>query len=96
MVSTIKLDIIAFIDERFVEFSENYYFTLDKLKKIVDKTEDEIKTSLLLDVRKYVKLNNLYKALKRYTFNASTPATFVVSSLESFSCSTFVSDSVGE
>lgn len=66
MVSTIKLDIIAYIDERFVEFSENYYFKLDKFRTYDEKSEDKIKTSLLLDVKQYVKNDNLYKGLKRF------------------------------
>ena len=54
MVSTIKLDIIAFIDNKFGKFFENYYFTWDKFKIFLDKTEDEMKTSLLLDINKYI------------------------------------------
>jgi len=65
VINTIKLDVIAFIDNKFVEFSENYYFELDNWMTYKLYSKDENKIKLLLDVKKYVIKNNLYKALKR-------------------------------
>jgi hypothetical protein len=69
MVSTIKLDVIAFIDDEFVEFSCNYYLTHDINGKIhtsyLNKEVDDVELSFKLDIIKYQKEGNYYKALKR-------------------------------
>lgn len=55
----IKIDIIAFINDKFVEFSCNYYFHSSD----VDVTD--IYKSLLLDVKKYYHAKKFMKMLKR-------------------------------
>lgn len=69
MVSTIKMDVIAFIDDEFVEFSCNYYLTHDidgKIHRSFEKKHvDDIELSFKLDIIKYQKEGNYYKALKR-------------------------------
>ena len=55
----IKIDLIAFINKEFVEFSCNYYFHESK----TDITE--IYKSLLLDVKKYFHEKKFMKMLKR-------------------------------
>lgn len=71
MVSTIKLDVIAFINNVFVEFSCNYYLIHDidgKIHKSFENKEtDEILLSLKLDVVKYNNEGNYFKSLKRLT-----------------------------
>lgn len=68
--STIKLDVIAFIDGEFVEFSNNYYVTVSMdadrvLESFDDKTNDQVELSLMLDVQHYRQEHNYYKMLKR-------------------------------
>ena len=55
----IKIDIIAFINNKFVEFSCNYYFHSS------DVDVEEIYKSLLLDVKKYYHAKKFMKMLKR-------------------------------
>jgi hypothetical protein len=55
----IKIDLIAFINDKFVEFSCNYYFHTSD----VDVTD--IYKSLLLDVKKYYHAKKFMKMLKR-------------------------------
>ena len=55
----IKIDIIAFINDKFLEFSCNYYFHSSD----VDVTD--IYKSLLLDVKKYYHAKKFMKMLKR-------------------------------
>lgn len=57
--NTIKIDLIAFINNKFVEFSCNYYFHTSD----VDVTD--IYKSLLLDVQKYYHAKKFMKMLKR-------------------------------
>ena len=57
--NTIKIDIVAFINDSFVEFSCNYYF--NKTKTNVN----DIYKSLLLDVNKYYHSKKFMKMLKR-------------------------------
>ena len=71
MVSTIKLDVMAFINKEFVEFSCNYYITHNIDGKIHQSFEnkefEEIELSLKLDIVKYNNEGNYFKALKRLT-----------------------------
>ena len=55
----IKIDIIAFVNNKFVEFSCNYYFHSS------DVNVQEIYKSLLLDVKKYYHAKKFMKMLKR-------------------------------
>jgi len=64
--STIKLDLVLENDNKFIEFSENYYFDLKNNKSYQQKTNEEIITSLKGDIRYYNHTkNNKLKALKR-------------------------------
>ena len=64
--STIKLDLVLENDDKFIEFSENYYFDLKNNKSYQQKTNEEIITSLKGDIRHYNHTkNNKLKALKR-------------------------------
>ena len=57
----IKIDLIAFINDKFVEFSCNYYFHYGD----GDVNVEEIYRSLLLDVKKYYHAAKFMKMLKR-------------------------------
>ena len=64
--SVIKLDLVLENDNKFIEFTENYYFDLKKNKSYQQKTNDEIIISLKGDIRHYNHTkNNKLKALKR-------------------------------
>lgn len=63
--SMIKLDIIALIDGRFVEFSENYYFEFPDGHSTVPNKSGSILPYLLRDMYKYVNEGKKFKALKR-------------------------------
>ena len=64
--SVIKLDLILENDNKFIEFSENYYFDLNNNKSYDQKTNEDIITSLKGDIRYYNHTkNNKLKALKR-------------------------------
>ncbi len=62
--SIIKLDIIAVIDEKFVEFSCNYYFRFGK-NKTDPNFLDSLDKSYLLDAIKFNQQDKIYKSLKR-------------------------------
>ena len=64
--STIKLDLVLENDDKFIEFSENYYFDLDNNKSYRQLSNEDIITSLKGDIRYYNHTkNNKFKALKR-------------------------------
>jgi hypothetical protein len=64
--STIKLDVIAIINKKFTEFSENYYFHIGNSKTYEKRmTLNQILKSFLIDVKKLSHEGNFYKALKR-------------------------------
>lgn len=63
--STIKMDIIAFINGKFTEFSENYYFNFDKYITFDELTKHDLNVSLLRNYKKYIKEGKPFKALKR-------------------------------
>lgn len=63
--STIKMDIIAFIDGIATEFTENYYFKLKNYQNYDNKTKEQIYKEILDDGRAYLKQGNVMKALKR-------------------------------
>ena len=58
-LNTVKIDLIVFIGDEFVEFSCNYYFSQYK------KEVNEILLSLMLDVKKYYHEKKFMKMLKR-------------------------------
>lgn len=67
MPSTIKMDIIALIDGDFVEFSDNYYLSVNGVKNYDD---DEVSTNVLLkelekSAKEYYDEPNYFKYLKR-------------------------------
>lgn len=61
--STVKLDLIVLIDGIFTEFSENYYFKLNK--KTTYYNDDNIGTSIKKSLNEYIYMGNYWKALKR-------------------------------
>lgn len=63
--SIIKMDIIALINGKFTEFSENYYFIFGKYKtfNVIDKHYLDV--ALLRSFQKYFKEGKPFKALKR-------------------------------
>lgn len=63
--SIIKLDIIALIDGKFTEFSENYYFTFGKRKTYRTINKSEVLIGLLREFKKYIANDKPFKALKR-------------------------------
>ena len=63
--STVKMDIIAFIDDVATEFSENYYFQLNGFSSYHRYTTEEILYSIKNDILDFYEEGNLYKALKR-------------------------------
>jgi len=66
MGDTIKIDLLVFDGHDLLEVSCNYY--LDR--SALEKTPEELRTSLLIDVKKYYSEGNLYKMLKRlYSLN---------------------------
>lgn len=64
--SIIKLDLIALIDNKFNEFSENYYFCFDGTCTYKNSNIQSIAASLYNDVIKYKSSNKSFKSLKRY------------------------------
>jgi hypothetical protein len=62
--SMIKIDIIAFINKKFTEFSN--IFEISKLTEKEKHTNQEYKTKMLDDIKKYKNENNYFKALKRF------------------------------
>ena len=66
--SVIKMDIIALIDKKFVEFSNNYYFIFNRKYKTKPKKEDIYK-SIIIDAIKQQQNEDVLKSLKRiYSF----------------------------
>jgi len=63
--STIKMDIIAFIDDDATEYSENYYFQLNGFSSYCSLTKDEVLYSIKEDILDFYQEGNLFKALKR-------------------------------
>lgn len=63
--SIIKMDIIALIDGKFTEFSENYYFTIGNRKTYRPLNAKELGVALLRDFKKYLAMDKPFKALKR-------------------------------
>jgi hypothetical protein len=57
--NTVKLDLIAYVNNEYVEFSCNYYFSQYNIKDSV------IFLSLMVDIRKYYLEKKLMKMLKR-------------------------------
>lgn len=54
--NTIKLDLICFFDDRFVEISCNYY---------INKQNENVETNLMIDIKKYFNEKNYLKMFKR-------------------------------
>ena len=63
--STIKMDIIAFIDDVATEFSENYYFQLNGFTSYCDFSKEEILYSIKEDILDFYQEGNIFKAFKR-------------------------------
>lgn len=61
-ISSIQIDIVAFIDDRFINISCNYFFTFDNIHtRIVEDPSTDFLNAFL----KYKQKNNYYKAYKR-------------------------------
>jgi hypothetical protein len=63
--STVKMDIIAFIDDTATEFSENYYFQLNGFSSYHRYTKEEILYSIKEDILDFYEEGNLFKSFKR-------------------------------
>jgi hypothetical protein len=62
--SIIKMDVIALINGKFTEFSENYYFNFGRHKTFNDMSKYDVNVSLLRNYKKYLK-DKPFKAIKR-------------------------------
>ena len=78
--STIKIDVVCFINNTFVEISENYYIKLGDISNFDEKelTEKNIITSIKTSENDEIKDDNYNKALKRqfswrYALNKNDP-----------------------
>lgn len=58
--STVKIDLICFIDNKYIEVSCNYYFS-----KNINECKNKVLLSLMLDVKKYYHEKKFMKMLKR-------------------------------
>lgn len=65
MKSTIKIDIVYYLNGRFIEITDNYYFTIGANKTYVEPTKSEIVDSITESYEEYSSLNKHFKALKR-------------------------------
>ena len=63
--STIKMDITIILDGRFMEITDNYFFTINKYKTFDDLSREERINSLKDKYLEYVNKNAFLKALKR-------------------------------
>lgn len=64
--SVIKLDLVSYIDDQWIEVTTNYYFDFkNRGKTYKELSDDELKTKLLYDKRLLMTDNDVYKALKR-------------------------------
>jgi len=63
--STIKIDIIFLINNKFVETSDNYYFKFGKKTNFEEITKESIKESIENEYKELIKEKRFYKALKR-------------------------------
>jgi len=63
--STVKMDIIAFIDDDATEFSENYYFKLNGFLSYCRLTKEEVLYSIKGDILDFYQEGNLFKSFKR-------------------------------
>lgn len=72
--STIKLDLVAFLNDEYIEITTNYFFDFKgKNKSFHELTDDEIKKELLYSSRLLRVDNNVYKSLKRlYSYYSLT------------------------
>lgn len=63
--STIKLDMVYILDNKFIEMSDNYYIKIGKNTNFDKITKDSTIKSLEEDYKELVKEGSYYKALKR-------------------------------
>jgi hypothetical protein len=63
--SIIKMDVIALVDGKFTEYSENYYFVFPNQFSTQPNKGEDLKPYLINDYFKYVKEGKRFKALKR-------------------------------
>jgi len=65
MKSTIKMDVIAFVNGTFAEFTENYYFKIGKHTNYKKKSKTTILQSLSQEAKVLAIEQKIFKALKR-------------------------------
>jgi Trp operon repressor len=65
MKSTIKMDVVAFLNGTFVEFTENYYFKIGKHTNYKKKSKTTILQSLSQEAKELANQQKMFKALKR-------------------------------
>jgi hypothetical protein len=64
--SIIKLDLVAFLDDEYIEVTTNYYFDFeDRQKTFRDLSDEDVKRKLLYDSRILKAESDIYKSLKR-------------------------------
>lgn len=64
--STIKIDIVFYLDGKFIEITDNYYFSINGYKTFNDMSMEEQKEQLIEKFYEYVNINAFMKALKRF------------------------------
>ena len=65
MKSTIKMDVIAFVNGKFAEFTENYYFKIGKHTNYKKQNKTAIQQSLIQEAKVLASKQNMFKSLKR-------------------------------
>ncbi len=65
MKSTIKVDIVYFLNGRFVEITDNYYFNIAGNKNYKETTKNDIIDSISESYNEYIEQKKYFKLLKR-------------------------------
>lgn len=65
MKSTIKVDIVYFLNGRFVEITDNYYFNIAGNKNYKETTKNDIIDSISESYNEYIEQKKYFKSLKR-------------------------------
>lgn len=65
MKSTIKVDIVYYLNGRFVEITDNYYFNIAGNKNYKETTKNDIIDSISESYNEYIEQKKYFKSLKR-------------------------------
>jgi hypothetical protein len=65
MKSTIKIDIVYYLNGRFVEITDNYYFTIAGNRNYVQPTKNDVIDSISESYSEYINQKKYFKSLKR-------------------------------